>query len=479
MNCPYCGREIADNSEYCAECGYQIERSSRRANQSASQKKSTTAQNLNLGNRRLDTELWSRRIEKMLQIGIWVLLWAASIAVFAFAGYKLYYWRQTSENIRQYEMGILPSPTAEAITLSDGRPGHVVTFYGDDGDMIYIEELQQSFLVVGGEAKAEIADSEWFKTAGSDVESAKIALTPVQTYKNGGKRLLPVLNFEVQAPTSPMTIISPSADQGPILSAEYQIEFKVVPGSTVLVDGLDVTDLVNAQGEVTVNVAVYPQGENPISILVKTPHHREARADIVLYREPMEIDLALAINTSKKSVLDRMTVRGTVDPGATVIVDTPYAPETLTQDADGDFSFSAMFDHIGYNTISLRAVQDGKAESKITFDVYYLPTLNEYSRKAWIMDYLQLTRCWDIWAGKVFKCTGTVEAVISVEPQVIVLDVSDDRSGDYIVIENLSGISITEPGGKFDFYADVSGTRREYMGKKYPYLIGRYSTKLN
>ncbi len=473
MNCPYCGREIADHAEHCPECGYPIENSAYRTQRRQPEE---IDQGLNLTNRRLDTDLWRVRIGKFLRIGMWVLLWTISLAIFAYAGYKIYYWRQTRENIRMYAEGILPTPEVEAVMLSDGRPGHVVTFFGEDGDMIYVEELQRSFLVVGGEAKAEIADSEWFKTAGSDVESAQIALTPVQTFKDGGKRLLPVLYFTVEVPVSPLNIISPVEDREVILSAEYQIEFSVVPGSTVLVDGMDVTDLVNAQGEVTVNVAVYPQGDNPISILVRTPHHRETRADIVLYREPMEIDLALAINTSKKSVLDRMTVRGTVDPGASIVVDTPHIIDSITIDEDGDFSFAATFSQIGYNTVTLRAVQEGKKDSKISFQVYYIPTLNEYSRKAWAMDYTQLTRCWDIWMGRVFKCTGTVEAVLSAEPQVIVLDVSSDQMGEYIVIENLSGVSITEPGGKFTFYADVSGWREEYMGDEYPYLIGRYAS---
>lgn len=476
MYCPYCGRKIADNSEYCAECGYAIESNAYGVQRGKKQEREQD-RGLNLSGRRLDTGLWQRRLQKLLHIGMWVLLWAVSLSFFAFAGYKVYYWRQVSQNERMYEEGVLLKPTVESVMLSDGRPGHVVTFFGSDGDMIYIEELQQSFLVVGGEARAEIADSEWFRTAGSDVESAEIALTPVQTYKNGGKRLLPVLHFNVAVPVSPLSIIKPTVAQEPILSSEYQIEFQVVPGSTVLVDGMDVTDLVNAQGQVTVNVAVYPVGENPISILVRTAHHRESRADIVLYREPMEIDLALAINTSKKSVLDKMTVRGTVDSDATVVVDSAYVEGSLTQDEDGDFSFVAMFDHIGYNNISLRATQPGKADSQISFSVYYLPTLNEYSRKAWAMDYLQLTRCWDIWAGRIFKCTGTIEAVLSTEPQVIVMDVSSNGSGKYIVLENLSGISITEPGGKFDFYADVSGTRQEYNGKNYPYLYGRYSNK--
>ena len=79
-------------------------------------------------------------------------------------------------------------------------------------------------------------------------------------------------------------------------------------------------------------------------------------------------------------------------------------------------------------------------------------------------------------AGRIFKCSGTVAAVLSTEPQqVLVLDVSEDGSGKYIVIENLSNLSIIEPGGKFDFYADVSGTRKEFNGRNYPYLIGRYA----
>lgn len=465
MICPYCGKSTPDGSEFCAECGYPLEE------QPKKKKKARRR-------RRFDASVWQNRVIPILRGCIIALLWIISLSILSYGGYKIYYWRQASETARLYETGMLPSPTLETVLLEDGRTGHIVTFYGDDGDTIFIEELQQSFMVVGGKARVEMADSHWFSTAAADIESAEIALTPVQTFADGGKRTLPIISFTVEVPTSPLTIISPSEDQEAILSSEYQLEFEVVYGSTVLVDGVDVTDLVNARGEVTVNVAVYPVGDNPISILVQTPHHRETRADLTLYRQPMEIDLALSINTSDESSREYMTIYGTCDPSATISVDTPYMPETLTQDEDGSFSFVAHFDHIGYNTVRFRAQKEGKQDSIISFDVYYLPTLNEYSRKAWAMDYTQLTRCWDIWAGRIFKCTGVVEAILSTEPQVIVLDVSEDQSGDYLVVENISGTSITETGGSFDFYADVSGQREDYMGKSYPYLYGRYATEL-
>ncbi|MBQ2955319.1 MAG: zinc ribbon domain-containing protein [Clostridia bacterium] len=467
MICPYCGKRTPDNSEFCAECGYPLDEGARR--KAAGGRPAPEQQETDPG-------VWQGSVIPVLRAAIIVLTWLISLTILGYGVYKVYYWRQNSQTLKMYETGMLAKPLLEAVTLSDGRPGHVVTFFGEDGDSIYIEELQRSYLVVGGRAKVEIADSYWFEKASEEVQLAEIALTPVKTLVNGGKELLPVVYFTVEVPTSPFRLISPGENQEPILSSEYQLEFEVVPGSTVLVDGVDVTDLVSSMGEVSVNVAVYPQGDNPISILVRTAHHKETRADIVLYRQPMEIDLALAINTSKKSVINAMTIRGSVAPEATISVDTPYLEGSLTQDENGSFSFVATFDTIGYNTVRFRAQQEGKQDSIISFEVYYLPTLNEYSRKAWAMDYTQLTRCWDIWAGRIFKCTGTVDAILSYDPQVIVLDVSKDNSGDFIVIENLSNLSITEVGGKFDFYADVSGMREEYMNRKYPYLIGRYAS---
>ncbi len=464
MICPYCGKSTPDGSEYCAVCGYPLDARARADESSGRETRKF----------RPAAGEWSGYFFAFLRFAIVALFWIISLSILGYGVYKIYYWHQSTEISRKYESGELPSPTVEQVTLGDGRTGHVISFFGQDGDMIYIEELRRSYLVVGGVARVEIADSYWFEQAAEDVESAEIALTPIQTFKGGSKQLLPVLRFTVEAPVSPMTVISPAADQEPILSSMFQLELKVVPGSTVLVDGENVTDFVNAQGEVSVNVAVYPQGDNPISILVKTPHHKEARQDIVLYRQPMEINLELSINTQKTSVRDRMSVNGACDPGATVSVDTPYEEGTLKQDEKGSFSFTALFDHIGYNTVRFRAKQEGKTDSIISFEVYYLPTLNEYSRKAWGMDYTQLTRCWDIWNGRIFKCEGTVVSILSYDPQMLVLDVSSDGSGDYLIIENMSGVSITETGGKYVFYADVAG-REEYIGEKYPYLIGRYA----
>ena len=77
-----------------------------------------------------------------------------------------------------------------------------------------------------------------------------------------------------------------------------------------------------------------------------------------------------------------------------------------------------------------------------------------------------------------FLCRGRIEAVLSEEPNVVVIDVSDANSGQFLVIENMSDLPITEAGGRYTIYADISG-QAEYEGKTYTRLVGRYAEKID
>ena len=68
--------------------------------------------------------------------------------------------------------------------------------------------------------------------------------------------------------------------------------------------------------------------------------------------------------------------------------------------------------------------------------------------------------------------------MLSSDPNTVVIDVSDDESGKYLVIENMSDLPINETGGRYLIWADISG-QSEYNGKTYTRLIGRYAEKLN
>ena len=457
MTCPACGTKLRDDLRVCPECGAELPRVS-----------GETAED--------ERGEWEATLTVVMRILVHALIWIFSISILGFGIYKAYYWRQSSVMHKLYENGTVQMPELERVTLSDGRNGHAITFFGDDGDMIYIEELDERFMVVGGRAIVEVADAEWFGPSSGNVSTAEISLTPIQISESGEKRLLPIVAFSVEMPVSPLTIISPTEKYVTTLSSSYEIELNVVYGSTVLVGGEDVTSLVDRRGNLTVNVAIYPHGDNPVSILVQTPNHLEVREDLVFYRQPMEINLELASSTEFTSEQNAMTVRGAVDPAATLSVDSPHAADSIKVAENGSFEFVAQFDHFGDNTVVVRASKPGSRDSVIEFNVYYLPALNEYSRAAWKMDYQQVLYCWDIWDGRIFLCRGRIEAVLSDDPNVVVIDVSENNSGQYLVIENQSDLHIGEPGERYAIYADISG-QAEFQGRTVTRLIGRYAEK--
>ena len=459
MTCPGCGIKLRDGLTVCPECGADL------THVTAPRPENETIAE------------WESTLTVFMRLVVKALTWVLALIIMAFGIYKLYYWSQAGATQRLYASGEVPMPELTTVDLDDGREGHAVTFYGHDGDTVYIEELNERYTIVGGKVTVEIADSEWFSLAGTTSNVADIMLTSVLTGEDGRKSLLPIIAFSVDMPPSPLTIISPTEKYVTTLASSYDIQMNVVYGSTVLVGGEDVSSMVDRQGNISVAVAVYAVGNNPISILVQTPNHLETRDDLVFYRKPMDIDLSLSMATNYSSTLPQKTVRGAVDPYATLTVESPYEPDSFKLAENGTFSFTALFDHYGNNTVQLRAQKEGKEDAVVSFDIYYCPTIGEYTRNAWAMDYQQLLYCWDIWQGKVFRCHGIVTEVRSLEPNIVVIDVSENETGQVLVIENCSDLPITEPGGLYTIWADVYG-QDEVNGKKVTRLYGRYAEKL-
>ena len=51
-----------------------------------------------------------------------------------YAAYNLTFWLRNRRIVNTYGPGGAKAPVVQAITLEDYRPGHAITFYGEDGD---------------------------------------------------------------------------------------------------------------------------------------------------------------------------------------------------------------------------------------------------------------------------------------------------------------------------------------------------------
>ena len=82
----------------------------------------------------------------------------------------------------------------------------------------------------------------------TEVESAEVNLSPVLISENGERTQLPTIEMNILPPQSPIEVLSPAEDNLTVFTSVYPLEVQVVPGSTVLVNGEDVTDVVDRSG---------------------------------------------------------------------------------------------------------------------------------------------------------------------------------------------------------------------------------------
>lgn len=451
MKCPYCGNHCEDDALYCDVCKQPLP-----TDADAAEKKKERVQ------------------RSPLQKVLIALCWLACFAIIGIGVYKLVFWIDSYKITRLYTRGAY-TPALNEVTMTDGRKGHALIFYGVDGDMIYLPEMDESLSICGGIARLEIADSDWFGADVNEYDYADISFAPVLVKQNGTQVQLPVVNYTIDVPTSPLQVLSPASNDLSIVTSSYPLQIQVVPGSELFVNGEDLTDRLDRSGAFSGNVSVQPIGDNTYTVIVRTPSHKETRQDITIFRKEFDIEIELDNEVSTNSNENTMPVSGTCEPGAAISVDTAYIEESLQMDMNtGKFSFIAKFDKLGDNVVRFRASMEGREDAVISFTVNYKPTLAAYSAKAWKMDYPQLSRYFENWLERIFLCEGPfIDKFIADDGlEYMVMDVGTEGTQQLVVLQNYSTIS-PSLGPKYSVYADVTG-RYFYQNQYFPMLAARY-----
>lgn len=453
MKCPYCGHKCKKSDLHCNFCNRLLKPDSESESSAKHEKAAKTP----------------------LQKVFIILCWIACFAALAIGIYKLVYTVEDYRIRRLYSDGGKYAPTVSAVELEDGRMGHSLVFYGSDGDMVYLPETGQSLPICGGTARIEIADSDWFEDNVNEYDYADVSFAPIMMKENGDEIRLPLLQYTVDVPEAPLKVISPAKDNFETVTSTYPLELQVVPDSEVFINGEDLTDRVERGGELDVKVSVQPIGDNTYTVIVRTPHHKETRKDIVIYRKAYDIEIELDQDVAVSSTEITMLVSGTCEPGAIISVDTDYETDSLTIDmTTGRFSFLAKFSKFGENTVRFRAQMEGREDAVVNFNVNYMPTLAQYSAKAWAMDYKQLNSLYEQWNGRVFLCKGKIiDSYTENDIQYLVMNVGTDDMQQLVLLQNYTSIQSPSYGVVYKAYADVVG-KEMYNTNRYPVLAARY-----
>ena len=373
-----------------------------------------------------------------------------------------------------------PSVNQDAIitaSLLNDLPAHIILIPGEDGTTIYIRELHASYIVSDGFATIEVADHTWYDNLeGALEETMDVTLTPFLKTSSGRQTPLDLVTYQITIPLSPITLEAPEALRTTVSTTMSAIRIVVRPGSRVMVNDKDCSDTVNSEtGEMSYNAMVQPIGDNIYNITVRSQYCRENSITVVLYREPQEVPLDLAVGTYGSTDQDYMKVTATTLPGAYVEILSPHSDLNITDlDSTGKFSFYAVFDKIGYNTISIRASYGNKRPSVVNHEVYYLPPPDIYTKKAWPLTaegYSELLNNMPVRIAncQVYVVKGIVQYSVSDKPQRVVINTSEDGKSQPVLVENFTKIR-WEVGKYYRIYADAASTYNSM-----PWLNARYT----
>lgn len=368
-------------------------------------------------------------------------------------------------------------------TTVDDMPAHTLTIYGKENATVYLREMQSSYVIADGRVDVTVPDYMWYDTESStyatpvETDTMDVSITPFIRYSQEGEQYqLDPIEFTVNVPLSPIHLLNPTTARADVGVSIFEVRINVKPGSTVIIDGTNVSTLIRETGNVSKNVQVLPVGDNTISISVKSKYCRENKMEVTLYRAPQEIPLELdatvlvewnyeaitnekyaAATEEERQKMQRPSISGTTLPGATVTVEFPH--ENLTVDpVTGVFSFNPLFYDLGNNNVVIRASYEGKADSVISHTVYYMPNPDIYTRRAWSLSdqYTDLINYITIRKGQIYTGIGTVERIISSTPQMAIMNIGSDTFEKLVMIEN-SSKTTWEVGQRYKIYGDVYG----------------------
>lgn len=365
-------------------------------------------------------------------------------------------------------------------SIVNDQAAHTILIPGEDGQQIFIsnEEIRASYTVVGGFATIEIADYVWFENLESITEEVmSVTLLPYVKTSSGRQRPMDPITYDITIPLSPIQLVTPENLRTNVTTAMYSMLFNVRPESTVVINGVDVSDTVNEKGELTYNATVQPIGDNTYTIAVRSPYCRDNQMTVTLYREVQEIPLDLSATTYTSTNNKVILINCTTIPGAEIDILSPFTDLKITDlDTTGEFSFNAVFDHIGDNTISITASYPGKKTSRVDYTIYYVPNQDQYTRSAWPLnkdaEYSELLSNMEYRSSKtqVYLGVGTIDHFVSEEsPQLAVMYCSDDGKSRPVLLENRTKTT-WKVGEYYNIYCDAFGT---YNGM--PWLIARYT----
>ena len=423
-----------------------------------------------------------------MRTAVTVLLWVLIAAAVIFIGFMLYdrFWGDSGKNPPDLQNTMnsgganitaddgsslhLQAPTINFKQDDSGTDYYECIFYGRQGDSIYIAAKGQYYAFdQSGQYTVPIYLKDLVEPSVPLEDTYSSAIEFKYRQASGRETAFKLDNPLVfNIPVTQIKLIAPEADSQEIYEQNYSVIFRVDPGSTVIVNGVNISSShVNSQGRVTYNLTLGPGSSEELNIEASAPYHKKQSKKITVTRAALNVNFTISANTPKSVKTDTVKITGVIDAGATLSCADYVLSELEINQLTGAYSVNVKLPGYGRHKILLTASGAEGQSSALSHTVLYLPDEDEYTRKVWVYD-PKIVSNPSPFIGRSYLLDGVdVIEILDSPGTIFTVNMGTDDAPEYLAVEYYGSYNV-KPGETYRIFGEVKGS---YQGMT---LIGGY-----
>lgn len=471
MQCPSCGTKNNYYHHYCYFCGNALPAHQKKDLSDEHADKFSFPYDYTDENELIPLKRYNKAQTRRFSLNYFrFLTFLIFLAILGFGSYRLFlFLSDMLVTGRETAQQVTAAANVES-TIFEGSPAQRIIVHTNTGEAV--EALGRRFPVSGGKAEL-VFDNAYLHSrfppadGQTDVE---ISIDLI-IYKDGAAAYKETLNFTMEMPPAPLTLIQPAHGQAIVEGETYRLVFTVSEGSTVYINDDDFTDLLDDSGRFQKDLAVPDVSENTYEIRVIKRGFKDTTVNVVLKREeqivPLTLDMELPIKAEGNSVI----VRGKTHPGAQITTDLDLIRDPVVNPETGAFSIEVKSERPGLSAGVLTSASNNGHISQIDIVIFRTMSEAEYTRRAWKPDFTELLANPSLHNGQIFLFTGTIaEVLLYGDKNIFIVNVSDDPANpQHILVEYWSEFEF-EPGDKIRVFGNRWGNHEEMVRVLAPFI---------
>jgi len=359
-------------------------------------------------------------------------------------------------------------PLVERI-LKDGQTWHTITFYGEDGDKILVEDeshnlkrtltIQDSMAVLSLDDYSYIPTEDTEEYYGEDFTYVDIEAWHFDS--DGSETELSVPNYRISVPEAPLNVIHPIEQGMTFETSQVLVKVKVEPESRVIIDEKNMSGNIDDDGYTSTYVFLNDPGMNTIPITVEIDGYKVNNYELLVYSPEKDVDIELTEPPTITS-MSELRIDGITEANATITMDTSEIPlliDYIEVGADGRFFIKIRLNDFGPNAVTLNVTSaDGTRTATYTHIIYRSPLEGAYTSSAWVMDYNSLRSAANNMIGQVYYMEGIVtERIDTTTAKLYQFNAGTAAEPWNVIIEYNGLYDLIENEVVYKVYADVTG----------------------